>query len=173
MNSHRGYNPVFWLEAIAIFAFGTSRFIKGETLLKDEVGPETATPFDDEAIIKETMAFAEAWSEGDAKTAASFYTEDGLRVGAFGDVQKGQAAIEAAYDKLLHQTMPGARVKQERGSVRMLSPELAIWQGGIEIIPAGGGTALKGHVVHVMKKVRGRWLILEAHPKIFPPPPTG
>ena len=142
-------------------------------MLKDEVGPETATPFDDEAITKETMAFAEAWSEGDAKTAASFYTEDGLRVGAFGDVQKSQAAIEAAYDKLLHQTMPGARVKQERGSVRMLSPELAIWQGGMEIIPAGGGTALKGHVVHVMKKVRGRWLILEAHPKIFPPPPTG
>ncbi len=27
----------------------------------------------------------------------------------------------AAYDKLLHQTMPGAKVKQERGNVRMLT----------------------------------------------------
>ena len=127
---------------------------------------------DEEAIISETLAFAEAWSAGDAKAAASFYTDDGVRVGAFGDVQAGPAAIEAAYDKLLHQTMPGARVNQERGRVRMLSPELAVWQGGIEIVPAAGGVTLRGHVVEVMKKVKGRWLILEGHPKIFPPPPS-
>ena len=128
---------------------------------------------DAQAIMNETASFAEAWSKGDAKAAASYYTEDGTRVGAFGDIQNGQSEIEAAYDKLLHQTMPGAVVKQERGSVRMLTPELAIWQGGIEIIPAGGGSALKGYVVQVMKKVEGRWLVLEGHPKLFPPPPPG
>jgi len=126
---------------------------------------------DEQAIMNETASFAEAWSRGDAKAAASYYAEDGTRVGAFGDIQNGRSEIEAAYDRLLHQTMPGATVKQERGSVRMLTPELAIWQGGIEIIPAGGGSALKGHVVEVMKKVEGRWLVLEAHPKLFPPPP--
>ncbi len=46
----------------------------------------------------------------------------------------------AAYDKLLHQTMPGAKVKQERGNVRMLTSNLAIWQGGIEIFSAGATT---------------------------------
>ena len=125
----------------------------------------------EQAIMNETASFAEAWSEGDAKAAASYYTEDGRRVGASGDIQNGRSEIEAAYNRLLHQTMPGAVVKQERGSVRMLTPELAIWQGGIEIIPAGGGSALKGYVVEVMKKVDGRWLIFEAHPKLFPPPP--
>ncbi len=129
-------------------------------------------PNEEEAIIRETEAFAVAWSEGDARAAASFYVEDGVRVGAFGDVQHGKDEIEAAYDKLLHHTMPGAKVKQERGSVRMLSPELAVWQGGLEIVPADGISVLKGHVVQVMKKVKGRWLILEAHPKIFPAPPT-
>lgn len=124
---------------------------------------------EEETIFKETHAFAEAWSKGDAKEAASFFTEDGTRVGAFGDVQHGRAEIEAAYDRLLHQTMPGAKVKQERGNVRMLSPELAVWQGGIEIFPAGGGPSLKGHVVQVMQKAGGRWLVLEGHPKIFPP----
>ena len=128
---------------------------------------------DEQAIMNETASFAEAWSRGDAKAAASYYAEDGTRVGAFGDIQNGRSEIEAAYDRLLHQTMPGATVKQERGSVRMLTPELAIWQGGTEIIPAGGGSALKGHVVEVMKKVEGRWLVLDAHPKLFPPPPTG
>ncbi len=127
---------------------------------------------DEQAITNETASFAEAWSRGDAHAAASYYTEDGARVGAFGDIQKGRSAIEAAYDRLLHQTMPGAFVKQERGSVRLLTPELAIWQGAIEIIPAGGGSALKGYVAQVMKKVEGRWLILEAHPKLYPPPPT-
>jgi uncharacterized protein (TIGR02246 family) len=127
---------------------------------------------DEQAIMNETASFAEAWSKGDAKATASYYTEDGRRVGAFGDIQNGQPEIEAAYDRLLHQTMPGAVVKQERGSVRMLTPELAIWQGGMEISPSGGGSALKGYVVQVMKKVEGRWLILEAHPKFFPPPPT-
>lgn len=127
---------------------------------------------EEQAIISEIEAFAEAWSKGDAKAAAAFFTDDAVRVGAFGDVQRGRAEIEAAYDKLLHQTMPGARVKQERGSVRMLSPELAVWQGGIEIIPPGGGSSLKGHAVQVMKKVEDRWLVLEGHPKIFPPPPA-
>ncbi|HHF52676.1 MAG TPA: DUF998 domain-containing protein [Candidatus Aminicenantes bacterium] len=31
------YKPIFWLEAIAILAFGISWLIKGETLLKDKV----------------------------------------------------------------------------------------------------------------------------------------
>jgi len=31
------YNPVYWLEALAIFAFGISWFTKGEAILKDKV----------------------------------------------------------------------------------------------------------------------------------------
>lgn len=125
---------------------------------------------DEQAILNDAEAFAEAWNRGDAKAAASFFTDDGVRVGAFGDIQHGKAEIEAAYDRLLHQTMPGATATQERGSVRMLSADLAIWQGGLEIVPPGG-PPLKGHVVQVLKKIDKRWLTLEAHPKIFPPPP--
>jgi uncharacterized protein (TIGR02246 family) len=126
---------------------------------------------DVQAIFAETEAFAEAWNKGDAKAAVSFFTQDATRVGAFGDVQHGRPEIEAAYDRLLHHTMPGAIVKQERGTVRMLSDELAVWQAGIEIVPPAAGPSPKGHVVQVMRKVAGRWLVLEAHPKIFPLPP--
>ena len=31
------YKPVYWLEALAVFAFGISWFTKGEAILKDEV----------------------------------------------------------------------------------------------------------------------------------------
>jgi uncharacterized protein (TIGR02246 family) len=123
---------------------------------------------DGQAIIDETQAFAEAWSAGDARRAASFFTEDGVRVGAAGDIEHGRAEIEAAYDRLLHGSLPGASVRQERGTVRMLTPELAIWQGGMEILPRDG-EPLRGYVIQVMQKVDGRWLILEAHPKLFPP----
>ncbi|MBI2428269.1 MAG: SgcJ/EcaC family oxidoreductase [Ignavibacteriales bacterium] len=127
---------------------------------------------EEQAILKEARAFAECWNNGDAKSAASFYTDDGIRVGAFGDVQHGRTEIAIAYNRLLHETMPGARVNQDEGTVRMLSHELAIWQAAIEIVPPDNRGVLKGHVVQVMKKVEGRWLILEAHPKIFPPPPA-
>jgi hypothetical protein len=37
------------------------------------------------------------------------------------------------------------------------------------IQPPGDAAPLKGYVVQLMKKVDGRWLVLEAHPKLFPP----
>ena len=113
---------------------------------------------DEQEILNETQAFAA-------------FTEDAVRVGAFGDIQRGRAEIAAAYNKLLHQTMPGAILKQERGHVRMFSANLAVWQAGIDIL-LSDGTLLRGYVVQVMKKVEGRWLILEAHPKLFPSPPA-
>jgi uncharacterized protein (TIGR02246 family) len=124
---------------------------------------------DEQAIFDEIEGFTTVWNAGDAQAAAAFFTEDAVRVGAFGDTQHGRTEIAGALDRLLHQGMPGASVKQERGTIRMLTPDLAVWQGGIEITPPAG-LALKGHVVQVMKKVAGRWLVLEAHPKFFPPP---
>lgn len=127
-------------------------------------------PEQEQAIFHEIEAFSEAWSRGDAKAAASFYTEDGVRVGAAGDIQHGRAELEAAYNELLHGRFAGATVKQDRGTIRRLTPDLALWQGGMAITPPGGAPPLKGYVVQLMKKVDGRWLVLEAHPKLFPPP---
>ncbi len=123
-----------------------------------------------EAIFQEMEAFSAAWSRGDAKAAASFFTEDGVRVGAAGDVQCGRAELEAGYEQLLDGRFAGATVTQERGTVRMLTPDLALWQGGMTIAPPGGAPPIKGYVVQLMKKVQGRWLVLEAHPKIYPAP---
>ena len=128
---------------------------------------------DEEAIIAETQAFALAWNKGDAEAAAAFYTDDGVRVGAMGDSQQGRAEIASAYRKLLGGPFAGASVTQETGNVRMLTANPAVWRAGMRIQPAEGGPAMMGHVVQVMRKVEGRWLILEAHPKLFPAPPPG
>lgn len=136
----------------------------------NQKGENTMNEKEEQAIYKETELFLEAWNQGDAKAAASFYTEDGVRVGAMGDIQHGREEIEKAYDHLMHKVMPGAAAKQENGTIRMLTPELAIWQGGLEIQNPDGSTPMKGYVVQVMKKVNGKWMILEGHPKLFPQP---
>jgi uncharacterized protein (TIGR02246 family) len=151
---------IFFLYASCFIAFGCDK--NGELIMLDE----------NDMIRKETKAFTEAWNRGDARAAAAFFTENGLRVGAFGDVQNGRDEIEAAYTRLLHETMPGATVNQDEGSIRILSSDLAIVQGGIEIIPPGDASPLRGYIVEIRKKVGGRWLILEAHPKLYPPVPN-
>jgi uncharacterized protein (TIGR02246 family) len=128
-------------------------------------------PTDEDAIIAEVEAFTAAWNTADPEAAAAFFTPDGVRVGAFGDVQHGRAELVAAYRALFSGPLGGATVRQERGTVRMLAHGLAFWQGGIEIQPPGA-PLLKGHVVQIMKQVGPRWLVLEAHPKIFPPRPA-
>lgn len=126
---------------------------------------------DKENILKEVQSFSDAWNRGDAQAAASFYTKDCIRVGAFGDIAHGREELKEAFTKLLTQGMPGASVKQFNESVRILTSEYALWQGNIEITIPGNPAPLKGHVVQVMKKVEGRWLVLEAHPKFFPSRP--
>jgi uncharacterized protein (TIGR02246 family) len=134
-------------------------------------GPMTVPQSDEEAISAETQRFAEAWSRGDAKAAVAFFADDGVRVGAMGDTQRGRAEIEAAFERLFHGPFAGASVHLQPGTVRMLTADLALWQGAIEITPAEGAP-MNGHVVQLMKMVEGRWLVLESHPKLFPTPPA-
>lgn len=127
---------------------------------------------EEQSIIEVTQAFAQAWNYCDAKALAAFYTADGVRVGAAGDVTRGYTEIEAAYESVFRSSAPGSRMTQERGTVRMLSSELALWQGAFEVSAGDGGETQRGYAAELLKKVDGRWLLLEAHPKFFPPPPV-
>ena len=121
------------------------------------------------AITQLHDVFATAWNKGDAAAAAETYTEDGVRVGAFGDIQHGRAEIKTAYDKLLGGPFKGAIVSLGAQTVRMLDGRYAIWEAPMEIHPSGGAAPVKGYALDVMRKDGGRWLTLEAHPKLFPP----
>jgi uncharacterized protein (TIGR02246 family) len=120
-------------------------------------------------ILEEIGAFNQAWNRGDAGAAASFFSEDGTRIGVAGDIQTGRIEIEAAFRLLFGQKFAGAQVSVERGIVRMLSENLAVWQGGMKIQPAGNRPALTGAVIQIMKKTGTRWLIFISDAKFFPP----
>jgi uncharacterized protein (TIGR02246 family) len=127
---------------------------------------------DEEELHRVHTAFVEAWNRGDAAAAAAFWTEDGVRVGGTGDVQRGRKEIAAGLDRLLKGRFKGAKVKLGAASIRMLGPEYALYQGPMEIDPGSGRPPMKAYVLDVMKKVQGTWLMLESHPKLFPPPPS-
>jgi len=116
--------------------------------------------------------FIATWSRGDAKALVAFFATNATRVGVAGDVQHGQAEIRAAFERLFAGPFKGATIVSEPGTVRMLGNGFALWQGAIEIRPAGAPPPMRGYALDVMEKVNDRWLILETHPKAFPPPPA-
>jgi uncharacterized protein (TIGR02246 family) len=122
------------------------------------------------AIERAAHEYAAAWSSGDADAAASFFTEDAVRVDAVGGIQNGRAAIRAALDELVHRTLSVPKIAFGTGTIRMITTDCALWRGDMNITIADG-TMLKGYCSLLMRREGARWLIQEAHPKLYPPPP--
>ena len=134
-------------------------------------GRNTAMSKTDEAeVLRLENEFLGAWNRGDARGAAAVFAEDGVRIGAFGDVAQGRREIEAAYEKLLGGPMKGATASVEM-KVRFLAVDVALVQGPLTIHPSGGAPPIRGYAVDIWRKQNGRWWLLEGHPKLFPPPP--
>jgi uncharacterized protein (TIGR02246 family) len=127
---------------------------------------------EEKEILERTTQFLEAWQRGDARAATAHMAEDAIRVGAFGDIQHGRAEIQAAYLKLFSGgPMKGATVKFDQ-SVRLLGSDVAVSEGPLTITPPEGAP-IAGYSVELWKKRDGRWWLIEAHPKFYPPRPPG
>lgn len=125
----------------------------------------------EEGIERLHEDFLAAFARGDADACAACFAEDGVRVGSLGEVQRGRAEIRAGYAALLER-LKGARLALSNATTRALAPDVVLWQASMEIVPPAGRPAIRGHVVEVMRREGGRWLIVEGHPKLFPPPTT-
>ncbi|HTM58525.1 MAG TPA: SgcJ/EcaC family oxidoreductase [Candidatus Udaeobacter sp.] len=111
--------------------------------------------------------FMSRWTAGDAAGCASLFADDGVRVGARGDVQHGRAEIEQAYTRLFGGVFKGASVTGGPAVVRPLGESYALCEAPFTITTAAG-SPLQGFSIEVLRKVRGRWWILESHPKLYP-----
>ena len=126
----------------------------------------TETP-DYQSIRRLINAFQEAWNNGNARELASFFTEDGFRVGPDGDIQNGQAELETAYGKMIKTMKDDTTLEFKPGRIRAISPDLATWQARLDIL-VSGKPSVKGYSFILLKKAGERWLIYETHPKSFP-----
>ena len=84
---------------------------------------------DEQVIRQEVEAFSQAWNTGDTQALAVFFTEDAVRVDAFGDVQRGRGEIATAFRSLLHGRMAGARVRVEPGTAASCPPSSPCGRG--------------------------------------------
>ena len=114
--------------------------------------------------------FKAHWTAGDAAACAAAYTEDGVRVGSRGDVQHGRAEIQRAYAKLFSGPFQGASITNGPPSLRPLGHDYALCEAPFTITTARG-TVIEGFSLDVMQKLRGRWWMLESHPRLYPSSP--
>lgn len=142
----------------------TALVVAGATL-----GKEKAMPEQEEAILELHKQFVTAWSGGDVERLLALFHEDAVRVGTRGDVQRGKAEMRRALSELFSGSYKGATVTMGKTEVRMLSPDLALWQGPMEIRMANEKAPVRGYALDVVEKRAGTWRILETHPKLFPP----
>lgn len=125
---------------------------------------------DEVEVLHLEQTFIAAWNKGDARGAAASYADDGVRVGAFGDIAHGRRDIEAAYEKLLQGPMRGATIEWTP-AVRSLAADVIIAKGRFTIRPPAGARPVEGHAADIWVRSAGRWQIAEAHPKLYPQPP--
>lgn len=116
------------------------------------------SPADLAAIRATSEAFVEAFNKGDAKAAASLWTEDGDYIDDSGRAFAGRETIEKAYAEYFAAN-PGARIRIAIDSLRLLSGSKAIEDGRTMVDPPPAGSPAIGKYTVIHVKVDGRWLM--------------
>ena len=111
-----------------------------------------------DAIRAGSEAFVAAFNKQDAKAVAALWTEEGEYVDDTGHVFAGRDAIGKEYEQFFAEN-PGAKMRINISSLRLLSPEAAVEDGQafVEVASAGTPTSSPYTAVHV--KQDGKWLM--------------
>ncbi len=115
---------------------------------------------EDRAAIKQLAdQYAAGWNEGDAKKAASVFSNNAISVGDDGQVQKGRAAIEKDLAQTLSGPMKGTSIKLTMDDVGFLKPDVAVAYGTSDI-ESSPSRPNKGHYVVTCVKAGGSWKVV-------------
>jgi uncharacterized protein (TIGR02246 family) len=130
---------------------------------------QTKDPAVDKLVADWTAAFAKA----DAKTLASLYTENAIRITPEGGRVVGREAISKEFATNFAGPWKGATIKIQVGAVHNMSPEIAVGEGTYEVIgvkgPDGQPMPIKGSYVNTMVKKDGAW-VLASNAAVLPAP---
>lgn len=110
--------------------------------------------------------FENAWNSNNTKNVVKLFAEGAMRVGFFGEMAHGKTEIEKALKKVLD-LFPDGKLKFDKGIVRPLGENFAVWQGTFHISNGKNKEPAEGYTIQVLKREGNRWLILEAHPKLI------
>jgi len=118
---------------------------------------------------KRAQEFIAAFNKGDAKAVAGFWTPDGDFVDQVGREIKGRAAIEKMYEKVFA-ARKGAKLSIIVGSLRQVSPDVALEDGLTEVTPADGGPPTTARFSAVLVKKEGEWYFESVRESVAHPP---
>jgi uncharacterized protein (TIGR02246 family) len=113
---------------------------------------------DQQAIRESSRRYKEALDRGDGKALAAIWMADGDIVDAVGNVLKGRDTVEVleppAADTPAN-AKPEFTIKDT--GLRFLSPDVAIEDGAVEVVPADGAATLHGSFSAVWVRHEGSW----------------
>jgi uncharacterized protein (TIGR02246 family) len=131
------------------------------------IDPRTAA--DEESLRRNGAAYAKAFSTGDAKGLAAFWTEDGDFVDTTGRLVRGRAAIEKDLAALFAQS-GGLTLVITPESFQFLSPDVVIETGLARVTKVADGSASASRYTVVHVKRDGRWLLSSVRETPYEPP---
>jgi uncharacterized protein (TIGR02246 family) len=139
-------------------------------------GSARAAAKDEDAIKARVAAFIELFNKGDAKAMAAFWTEDGTIVNPAGVSGTGRAEIEKIIATDSSTILKGTKMTMTVTRIRMVGKDAA-WmelEHGVEGATGPDGKPmppLTFHVPCLMVKKGKEWMIAEARPYAYLPPP--
>jgi uncharacterized protein (TIGR02246 family) len=101
-------------------------------------------------------AFAQAYNAGDSKKLASLFTADAEIVAEDGSSTQGRNAIEQVFAEIFKEH-PKGRLEIAVGSIRLVSPTLAIEHGTTTVIHTPGEPPERNRYIVVHVKREGQW----------------
>lgn len=147
-------------------------------LVLASAAPALGASKDEEAIKARVNEFITVFNKGDAKATAAFWTEDGSLVNPAGVVGKGPAGVEKVIAADLATILKDTKMEMTVTGYRQVGKDAA-WvelEHTVNGAKSPDGKALPTMTFHVpalMMKKGKTWMIAEARPYAFlPPPPT-
>lgn len=113
---------------------------------------------DMEAIVKTAESYLQAYRDGDAKAAASHFTDDAEYVDEHGNTHLGRKAIEQVLASCFENN-PNRDIELEIDSIKIVSPGVALEDGRLTVLTGDDGEATSTTYSAVHVKHEGKWLV--------------
>ena len=134
---------------------------------------------DEDAVKARVAEFIDVFNKGDAKALAAFWVEDGSLVNPVGTTGKGPAEIEKVIAADMATILKDTKMEMKVAQFRAVGKDAAWVELEHTVTGAKGPDGkpmppLTFHVPALMEKKGKSWMIAEARPYAYlPPPPKG
>ena len=139
--------------------------------------PAFAASKDEDAVKARVEEFITIFNKGDAKALSAFWVEDGSLVNPVGVVGKGPAGVEKVIAADLATILKGAKMEMKVAEFRAVGKDAA-WVELEHVVAGAKGPdgapipTMTFHVPALMVKKGKNWMIAEARPYAYLPPPA-